>query len=173
MKTHTNQKNGLNKKAYLGKLAQDLLHLSSNQVIEVYAQRGIEIPVEVSSTLNHLYNNENVALADVATALDIPHQLASQRIQKLMRRDLVEKQSDPKDMRRSVLTLTSKGQQQAVLLIECMNDMAIIYGALYEEIGCDLPQVLKEAIDALKNKSLTDRFKETFNQGEKHETDDQ
>lgn len=169
MGKNTKHSKELNKKAYLGKLAQDLLHLSSNQVMEVYAQRGIDIPVEVSSTLNHLYNNDNVALANVAMALDIPHQLASQRIKKLLKLNLVKKQGDPNDMRRSVLTLTEKGQQQAILLIECMNDMAIIYDAVYQEIGCDLPEVLNSAINALKGKSLINRFNETFNQGEKDE----
>lgn len=169
MDKNTKHSKELNNKAYLGKLAQDLLLLSSNQVMEVYAQRGIDIPVEVSSTLNHLYNNDNVALANVAMALDIPHQLASQRIKKLLKLNLVKKQGDPNDMRRSVLTLTEKGQQQAILLIECMNDMAIIYDAVYQEIGCDLPEVLNSAINALKGKSLINRFNETFNQGEKDE----
>ena len=152
--------NGLSQKAYLGKLAQDLLYLSSEQVLQIYTQRGLVIPVETSSTLAYLYHKQSAALSDIAGALDVPHQLAAQRVAKLLKLNLIDKQPDHQDARRSVLQLTVSGDKQAELLNHCMEDMAVVYAALYREIDCDLPVKLQLAIDALKHKNLATRFNE-------------
>ncbi|MEM8547086.1 MAG: MarR family transcriptional regulator [Pseudomonadota bacterium] len=152
----------LNRKAFLGKAAQDLLTLSSAQVAVVYEQRGLDIPVEVSSTLLFLNQHERSVLTDVATALDIPHQLAAQRVAKLGRRGLIAREKDSEDRRRAYLTLTPAGRAQAQVLEQCMADMAVIYDELYREIDCDLPTKLLQAIDSLKRCDLATRFAETF-----------
>ena len=166
MNTKSFNNTGTNKQAFLGKSAQDLVFLSSEQVLEIYQQRNIIIAVEVSSTLQYLYQNNNSALADIATALDLPHQLVAQRTAKLLKLQLIEKHPDPQDKRRTILELTDLGRQQAELLVQCMQDMALVYGQLYQEINCDLPQKLQDAIQALKHKPLTQRFEEMFTDGE-------
>ncbi len=153
---------GLNRKAYLGKLALDLVHLSSEQVLAVYAERGLLIPVEASSTLSYLNQHDNSALSNIGAALEIPHQLAAQRVSKLMQLGLLKKRPDKNDGRRSVLELSKLGKQQAEILLQCMEDMAVIYEQIYREIECDLPAKLQSAIDALKNKNLLTRFTENF-----------
>ncbi len=152
----------LNRKAYLGKLALDLVHLSSEQVLAVYAERGLLIPVEVSSTLSYLNQHENSALSNIGAALEIPHQLAAQRVAKLLQLGLLKKRPDQQDGRRSVLELSKFGKEQADILMQCMEDMAVIYDQIYQEIECDLPAKLQSAIDALKNKNLLTRFTENF-----------
>ncbi len=153
---------GLLQNAYLGKLAQDLLYLSSDQVLQIYLQRGLLIPVETSSTLAYLFENPDSSLSNIAVALEIPHQLAAQRVAKLIKLELVDKRPDQHDGRRTVLELSASGRQQAMLLNQCMEDMAIVYDDLYREIECDLPIKLQQAIDALKRKNLSTRFAETF-----------
>lgn len=150
------------RKAYLGKHAQNLLFLSSEQVADVYKDRGITIPVRLSSTLQFISQQPGVALADIARALDIPHQLVSQRTEKLLKLGLAKKHPDPHDGRRSEYHLTENGSAQAALLKTCMEDTALIYGDLYDEIGCDLAQALLDAIHALERTSLRTRFKDKF-----------
>lgn len=152
----------LDRSAFLGKAAQDLLHLSSEQVAVIYQRRGLVIPVEVTSTLLILSHQESTVLTDISDALEIPHQLAAQRISKLQRSKLVEKRPDSDDRRRSYLQLTKTGREQARLLERCMADMAVVYRQLFEEIGCDLPSKLRQAIDALKSRDLAARFDELF-----------
>ncbi len=149
-------------KAFLGKCAQDLLFLTSHQVVDVYLQRGILIPVEVSSTLLYLHKNKNVALANLATALNLAHQLIAQRVTKLIKLGLIKKVIDKNDLRRTNLILTQSGVNQATLLDKCMDDMALVYTELYKEIGCDLPQYLTSAINSLKQKTISERFSEKF-----------
>lgn len=159
--TQSAKTSGLDRTAFLGKAAQDLLHLSSEQVAVIYKRRGLVVPVEVSSTLLYLSQHEHVVLTDVSTALDIAHQLAAQRVAKLSKLELLEKRSDPGDRRRAYLQLTRAGLEQARILERCMVDMSVVYGRLFEEIGCDLAGKLNEAIDALKHRDLAARIDDT------------
>jgi len=149
-------------KAYLGKHAHDLLLKSSDQVAEVYKARGILIPVVVSSTMQFLSRRDNASLADISRALGLPHQLVAQRIQKLDRLGLVEKHPDPFDGRRFEYCLTDLGRDQASRLTRCMEDTAVIYNELYDEIGYDLAQLLLDAVQALERKPLITRFAEKY-----------
>lgn len=154
------------RKAYLGKHAQNLILTSSNQAQSVYQERGIIIPVSASSVLQFLCQNEGASLADISRALEIPHQLVAQRIEKLIKLALLKKEPDPSDKRRSGFFLTNHGTDQARRLIVCMVDMAAVYDDLYDEIGCDLAQVLLNAIKALEGNSLASRFSSKFPQKE-------
>ncbi len=156
------------RKAYLGKHAQELLLQSSEQVRVVYEQRGIVIPVVVSSVLHFIYTDPRTSLADISKGLKLPHQLVAQRIEKLDRLGLIEKHPDPADKRRSEFHLTSAGRQQAMRLKQCMEDTALVYSDLYDEIGCDLAQALLDAINALERKPLSARFAEKFEKLEEY-----
>lgn len=154
------------RKAYLGKHAQSWVIKSAEQIQKVYEQRGIVIPVAVSSTLHCICDNEGASLADIARHLDIPHQLVAQRIGKLTRFKLVKKCPDPNDKRRSEYFLTALGQEQAKRLMQCMDDAALIYSELFDEIGCDLAQVLLDAVKALERNPLDYRFARKFDDPE-------
>ncbi|MFK8013171.1 MAG: winged helix DNA-binding protein [Marinicellaceae bacterium] len=158
-----------NKNAFLGKAATELTHVSSKQVLEIYKQRKILISVEVSSTLLFLFYNSHSSLADVATDLNLPHQLIAKRVNKLLNLKLLKKQQDSKDKRRTELKLTKQGIFQAKLLQQCMNDMSVVYQELYQEIGCDLPKYLNDAINALNKKTILERFESNFGTGEEYE----
>jgi DNA-binding MarR family transcriptional regulator len=150
------------RKAFLGKHAQDLVIKTSDQIKIVYQERGLVIPIVVSSTLLLIARNQGASLADISKALELPHQLVAQRVEKLLKLELIEKRADPDDKRRSEFRVTKSGTAQAKILEECMADTAQIYGDLYEEIGCDLPKVLLATLEALDRKSLQTRFAEKF-----------
>jgi len=144
--------------AYLGKSAQDLVRRTSDQVAELYLDRGLLIPVELSSTLHSLSYRDAATLTEIAKTLDQPHQLVAQRIHKLEALELLQREPDPKDRRRTRLVLTELGRKQAQILRQSMRDMAGVYEALYEEIGCDLPAMIQAALDAIATRSITDRM---------------
>lgn len=146
------------KQAYLGKAAQDLVRVTSDQVADIYDRRNIIIPVELSSTLHGLSQNVGGSLTEIALMLDLPHQLVAQRVRKLMALGLLERRPDPNDRRRFTLHLTNYGQDQADRLCVCMRDMSRVYRDLYSEIGCDLPAAMSDAIKAIGARSLAQRF---------------
>ena len=146
------------KQAYLGKAAQDLVRVTSDQVAEIYDRRQIIIPVELSSTLHSLSLKNGASLTEIASTLGLPHQLVAQRVRKLMALGLLERRPDQKDGRRYELHLSDYGHDQADRLRVCMRDMSRVYEGLYEEIGCDLPAILSVAIQAIRDNSLVERF---------------
>lgn len=148
--------------AYLGKLASQLTAITSEQMQAIYRERGIEFPVLVSSTLHYVFKNQGASLSDIARGLGLPHQLVAQRVKKLQASHLVEKRADPDDARRTQYGLTDAGAVQACLLVECMEDTAVVYRALFKEIDCDLIAALSSAIEAVRAKPLTVRFAEEF-----------
>lgn len=148
--------------AYLGKHALRLTALTSEQMQDVYAQRGIEFPIEVSSVMHYLLKNPDAAQSEMSKALAIPHQLSAQRVTKLLSLGLGTKRADPLDARRSLLNLTEKGHQQALLLVSCMEDTALIYRELFQEIGCDLTGAIADAIAAIETTPLSQRFAKRF-----------
>lgn len=148
--------------AYLGKLASQLTAVTSEQMQAIYAQRGLMIPVLVSSVLHYVFKHDGASLAEISRGLGLQHQLVAQRVKKLQALGLLEKQPDPTDGRRTQYSLTEAGRAQARLLVVCMEDTAVVYRALFKEIGCDLIAALSAAIDAVRSKPLTVRFSEQF-----------
>lgn len=150
------------RKAFLGKHAKALVDGTSEDVARIYERIGLTIPVQTSSTLQTLNTHDGLALADMARIIAIPHQLAAQRVKKLVALDIVTTQPDPNDARRKIFTLTDFGRRQAQLLKDCMDNMAVIYERLYAEIECDLAQKLLDALASIQNKPLDDRYAELF-----------
>lgn len=158
------------RKAYLGKLASELILVASEQVERIYRQRGLTVPVETSSVLHFIGDNPGSTSAQICRALDLPHQLVGQRLKKLDKHGCLTRQGDPEDARRTLLELTPHGQDQHRRLVQTMADTAVVYSDLYREIGCELPDVLAKAIEALRQKPLSRRFAETFHDEEAPQT---
>lgn len=150
--------------AYLGKRLQDLLDLAHLQMKDVYAEAGLIIPVEGSSTLQSLKPGAGRALADLARSLDQPHQLVAQRLDKLKALKLVTRRADPKDGRRFEYFLTAEGEVQWRLLDTLMQRLIEVNRALFKEIECDLVSRLDDAVKALKSRAYTQRFDLTANE---------
>ncbi len=145
-------------KAYFGKKAADLVDLIALQAAVVYQQRGMVFPVVTSSTLDYLARHDGVSAADVAQALEHPHQLITQRIAGLEKLHLVERHTDPDDGRRLLVRLTPKGRKQAELLEDYIAASTKAVDDLFAEIDSDLSAVIDRAILALKQRPFSDRF---------------
>ena len=146
--------------AYLGKHAYQLMLETSEQMQVVYEARGLSFPIEVSSTLHFLLRNEGSSLAQVARGLRLQHQLVAQRVKKLEKLAFLERRADPDDARRMQLFLTERGREQAEELVACMEQTALIYRALFREIGCDLTDAIERALAAIRKNPLPLRFED-------------
>ena len=146
------------KTAYVGKRAKDFNYLITAQAESVYRARGIVFPVVVSSTIYYLYRNGPAAMADIAKALEHPHQTIAQHAATLTKCGLIEKRADKNDRRRSLFYLTRRGKEQAQRLEDLSSEAAQVFGELFEELGIDVAAVLEAAQEALKSRPLIDRF---------------
>ena len=144
--------------AYLGKRVHDLLTTLTDQLALVYRANGITVPVPTSSTVQFLSENQDCSAADIARSLDITHQLATQRIEKLRKAGLVEKQLDQEDGRRVCWRLTADGKLQAHRLSSCMLNAIQVHESLFEETGINLLEAIDTIQAALAKQSLAQRF---------------
>lgn len=135
------------------------------RLVETIAEQGevlltsaaIAIPPRAISTVLMIGEVENVTAADIANGLDQPHQLATQRVDLLIKLGLISKRPHPTDSRRKVLELTKEGQAQYTRMMEMLGQIRDAMDALYEELGVDLASVAVTAVKALQERPLVER----------------
>ncbi|MEM9171041.1 MAG: helix-turn-helix domain-containing protein, partial [Pseudomonadota bacterium] len=88
------------RRAFLGKGLQDLFFLLNAQMGVVYRDRGVVIPVELSSTLRFVERCGPVSISQIAAGLAASHQLISLRVATLAELRLVDGRPDATDRRR-------------------------------------------------------------------------
>ncbi len=76
-----------------------------------YRQTNLPIPLNQFGTLMVLFTEESVSITDISHILNISKQQMTTVIDKLVCNGMVQKNPDPKDRRRSVITLTPAGQK--------------------------------------------------------------
>lgn len=118
---------------------------------------GITIPSRTVSAVLLIGERGSVSAADIASVLDQPHQVATQRIDLLIKAGIVDRSPDPHDGRRKVLTLTADGHRQFARLQTRLETAAAAFTQLFDEIGCDMLACIERATGALKSKTLQQR----------------
>ncbi|TPH13975.1 MarR family winged helix-turn-helix transcriptional regulator [Litorilituus lipolyticus] len=144
--------------AFLAKSVFDLHCLIQNQSEELYVEKEMGFPVWASSALMFLASVKRASIMQISQALNLSHQLASQRIKIMLKLELVEGIKDDDDKRRTLYHLTSKGQEKSAVLDLYCKDAAQAFQDLSNEVGVDIQQVLNSAITALQAKSFNNRF---------------
>ncbi len=147
--------------AFLSNKLLRLVDTIADQGADLLEAEGIEIPPRAISTVLMIGEMENVTAADIASALNQPHQLATQRVDALCRRGLVRKQAHQSDSRRKILVLTDQGDGQFARLLLLLEKIKAAMEAIYAEIGCDLAAKAEEADQALQRRSLAERIRES------------
>lgn len=146
--------------AFLSNKLLRLVDTIADQGAELLETEGIQVPPRAISTVLMIGEVENVTAADIAAALNQPHQLATQRIDALCRGGLVRKQPHHSDSRRKVLALTEQGDRQYQRLLLILEKIKATMEAIYAEIGCDLAAKAEEADKALQRRSLAERIRD-------------
>lgn len=146
--------------AFVAKSVFDLHCLIQGQSEELYIKKEMGFPVWASSALLFLSGVENASIMQIAQALNLSHQLASQRVKILLKLELVDGVQDDNDKRRTLYHLTPKGQEKSEILNLYCLDAAQAFRDLSDEIDVDIQSVLNSAITALQNKSFGKRFPE-------------
>ena len=144
--------------AFLGAQIIRLLDIMEVQGDDLYAQAGLSFPPRASSTILLISESDGVTTADIARELCQPHQLATQRVETLIKSGLLKRKADPADARRKNLILTKKGKEEAARLRKTLREAQRMFENLYEEIGADLSEIVLSAISALTETSINERI---------------
>jgi len=145
-------------RGFTPKLAMDFASLMEKQAKPVYENIGIIFPVIASSTVSVIGNNQTASLLDIARALDVPHQLAAQRIKKLLQLDIISTHKDIRDKRKTNYQLTELGKTQNDLLNLYLSKADNVFSELNDELDLDLMALLQQVNESFAGKSLFQRI---------------
>ena len=134
----------------------DLIVTQGEAILE---DAGVEFPSRAVSAVLLIGERGQISAADIADALDQPHQLVTQRIELLIEAGVVDRVPDPEDGRRKILQLTDKGSLQFERLKLRLDEADKAFAALFKEIDCDLPAICRRTFDALSQSPLLKRIK--------------
>lgn len=147
------------KGAFVSNKLLRLVDLIADQGDDLLREAEITVPARAVACTLFIGEKDQVSLADIAKALDEPHQLSAQRVEGLIRLGLLERRDDPKDRRRKVLRLTKNGKVQYQRLRVRLAEIEQAFNDLYAEIDHDLSAILDGAIDALRRTPLLERIR--------------
>lgn len=147
--------------AFLANRLDRLADLIADQGETLLRDAGLDMPSRTVSLLLLVGDHRKLSAADAAALLGHPHQLVTQRTELLIGLGLIERKDDPADGRRKVLTLSTKGKGQYARLRTRLSEAAEAFGALFDEIGCDLAAMAAKAHAALERRPLHARMTST------------
>lgn len=133
----------------------DLIALQGDLLLQ---DAGISVPSRAVSCVLLVGDEGQVSAADIAKALQQPHQLATQRVEALIKLGLLKRIDDPEDGRRKILTLSTRGRDQYARLKLRLAEAEQAFNGLFAEIDCDLPAVVERAFQALRATPLLQRI---------------
>ena len=154
---------------FLGLQLYHGLKLIDEQGDEVLAASGLDLPAHLSSTLVALKRYGPMSAADLSKLLDMPHQLATQRLRHLRELEFIIESRDPDDRRRIIITLSDTGQDWADGLDQFATEMGQVYQTIFDEIGVDLHAALIAFHKALRAQTLGERHADMFPEGARND----
>lgn len=99
-----------------------------------------------------------IGVADVARRLRFSHPLIVRMAQTFAESGLIKVSKDPGDGRRKQLVVTELGHAEAEALRQLNTQLAHLFGQLFEELGCDIIDLLDRFDTALRDRSINNRL---------------
>ena len=145
---------------YLAHFSRRLSDLIIEQATTILQEAEIITPATAISSILFLANEENATVATLADALDVSHQMATQRINALEKLALLKRIDNENDKRAKKIVLTALGNQEAAKLLPLTKQLKHAFNNLEKELACDLAKVIRSAEKALITQPLKDRAKD-------------
>lgn len=141
-------------------LARDLHRLRQEITAQsdlVMIAAGIDIPSSCTSlTLSLLEGSQSAS--DLADMLGYSHQLTTQRINMLLKLELVTREASKSDARKKVIVLTDEGRRQAGRLRALLPKIDQAFRGLFDEIGFPLGRACRDALQSLGKSPVLNRI---------------
>lgn len=147
------------RRAFIANQLERLSDLIVEQGEALLADAEIEFPPRAVSAVLLIGERGHISAADIADALNQPHQLTTQRIELLIDAGIIDRINDPQDGRRKILQLTDKGVAQFKRLQTRLAETDQVFATLFQEISCDLYAAVEQAMDALMRSPTLERVK--------------
>jgi DNA-binding MarR family transcriptional regulator len=122
------------------------------------AEEQVKLPGYTTSIVQTLYHAGPQSISDLASRLQLSHQLASQRVQWLVREGFAAVASSTEDRRIRIVKLTRAGRTEGDKLQRFLPKLEAAYDDVFEQLGLDLHDAVVRASAALADRPLTTRF---------------
>ncbi len=121
-------------------------------------ENKLRTPASAVSTVLYLNQVGAATLTDLSEAFGYTRQMAAQRVAGLEKAGLLEKKSNETDRRSHLVTLTPTGRGEAVALADIVVRASAVFDALFDEIDCNLTEMILEAERRLHEVPLSIRM---------------
>lgn len=121
------------------------------------ADEQVKLPGYTTSIVQTLYHAGPQSISDLASRLQLSHQLASQRVQWLVREGFATAASSTEDRRIRIVKLTRAGRAEGDKLQRFLPKLEAAYDDVFEQLGVDLHDAVVRASAALAERRLTTR----------------
>ncbi|TBR40434.1 MULTISPECIES: MarR family winged helix-turn-helix transcriptional regulator [Dyella] len=143
---------------FLPHILRRLANRFSDACDETFPDFGIVVPPRLVSTVHLLFEQGPQAVTDIANAVRQSHPFVIKAVKELKALSLVDTRSDPKDGRRTIVRLTTKGKAQAQRLLDVRPVFEAAYRRLMKEADADLFDALWRMEERLAKVDFTQRI---------------
>lgn len=128
--------------------------------VQWYSECGISAPVKTASAVLLLDSEGPLSITEMAGRLRQSHPTTIDWTRSLEREGLVQLAADPADRRRSIVSLTDAGREQAKRIWAAQDIFREAYAKLCEEIGADIYPVILRLEEACERQTMLGRLRE-------------
>lgn len=122
---------------------------------------GITVPATSTAVLSYIHLHEASPLAEIAQSLGYTHQAVAKIVDMFEANGFVQIRVSEEDMRMRLVSLTRKGRREAELVGAAAERAAQALTEVFDEIGVDVFQALRDFERALARRPLAGRLRET------------
>lgn len=143
---------------FLPHILRRLANRFSRACDAVFPDFGIVVPPRAVSTVHLLFARGPRSVTEIAEVIQQPHPLLISWIRQLKETGMVETNPDPRDRRRTIVTLTPAGKAQAQLLIDVRPAFEAAYRRLMDETDSDIFDALWRLEGGLRKEGFAERL---------------
>lgn len=143
--------------ATLGTLLRSLIDALDGDVERAYADAGLDFRPRFTPVVRALAAEGSLRIKDLAARVGLSHSALSQTVGQLLARGWVRLEAGA-DARERVAALTPQALAALPKLERTWAAAALAAGSLNAELGIDLEDVARQAIEALRRRPFLDRI---------------
>lgn len=133
----------------------------------VFPDFGIIVPPRAVSTMHLLHQRGPQSVTEIAEVIQQSHPLVITWVRQLKSMGLIATRADPKDRRRTMVGLTSKGEEQVQRLLVARPAFLAAYRRLMKEADVEIFDGLWRMEQALMERTFAERITaESFERSE-------
>lgn len=150
----------------LGSRLKRLSDCIMQDVTTIYKTQNVDFEPRWFTCFYTLYHYSPISVTEISKKLGVSHVAVNHMLKGLQKKDLVCSQTDEKDKRKRLVSLSKKGKEIYPKLQPVWKNLESTVHKFVMEIEYDVIDVLKKMEESMAQKSLVERFSEEEKQSQ-------